>query len=46
MATFRVISESNVRQLGVVGRPGPSFRALLFKRGGGAVSELSGRCSC
>ena len=47
MATFRVISESNVRQLGPLSagpvrpsRPGPSFRALLFGRGGGAVSEL------
>ena len=24
----------------VAGRPGPPFRALLFGRGGGAVSEL------
>ena len=40
MATFRVISESNVRQLGPLSAPGPSFRALLFGRGGGAGSEL------
>ena len=26
--------------MAVAGRPGPSFRALLFGRGGGAVSEL------
>ena len=31
-ASFRVVSESNVRR-----RPGPSFRALLFGCGEGAV---------
>ena len=45
MATFLVGSESNVRPLGPLPagpiRPsGSSFRALLFGRGGGAVSEL------
>ena len=35
MATFLVGSESNV-----AGRPGPSFKTLLFGRGGGTVSQL------
>ena len=43
-ASFLVGSESNVRQWeplpgAVARRLGPSFRALLFGRGGGAVCE-------
>ena len=39
-ASFLVGSESNVRQWEPVARRlGPSFRALLFGRGGGAVCE-------
>ena len=38
-ASFLVGSESNVRQWELARRLGPSFRALLFGRGGGAVCE-------
>ena len=39
-ASFLVGSESNVRQWEPFARRlGPSFRALLFGRGGGAVCE-------
>ena len=40
-ATFLVGSESTtLGSRSVAGRPGPSFRALLLGRGGGAVAEL------